>query len=104
MRPPVADIIWKPPEVEDHRLFLLSGLQSSTAVLSVDFPTWVKEHRPQLPSQSRMLSIMPIISPQFLLGLSLPFYGDRSPVLCTPGPTQVVDTDLRPLHAECSVP
>ena len=99
---PVADIAWRPPEEGDPRLIPLSGLQPSTAELSVDCPRGQKGHKghkPQLPSQSRKLWFL-----QLMLGRSLPSYEDRSPGLCIPGPTETVGTDLRLLHAGCSVP
>lgn len=94
----VAYILWKPPEAEGHRLFPLSGLQSSTTVLSVDFPGRTERWESQLPSQSMMPRFPPI-----LRALSLPSYGDRPPGPCTPGLTRTADTDLRLLHAGCSV-
>lgn len=102
---PIADIIWKPPEVEDPRLIPLSGLQSSTAKLSVDFPRWVKGHKPQLPLKENAAynaqGFPHLLHPS---GLSLPSYEDRILMLCTLEPTEVVDTDLRLLHAGCSTP
>lgn len=50
---PIADIVWRPPEAEDHRLIPLSGLQPSTAELSVDCPRRVRGHKPQPPSQRK---------------------------------------------------
>ena len=41
----------------------LSGLQPSTAELSVDCPRGVRGHKPQLPSQSRKLLLTPLVSP-----------------------------------------
>ena len=85
----------------DPRLIPLSGLQPSRAELSVDCPGGEghKGHKLQLPSQSRKLWFL-----QLILGRSLPSYEDRFPGLCTPGPTETVGTDLRPLHIGCSVP
>lgn len=60
---PVADIAWRPPEVEDPRLIPLSRLQPSTAELSVACPRGGRGHKPQLPLQSRKLPITLMASP-----------------------------------------
>lgn len=49
--------------MRDPRLILLSELKASTAGLSVDCPRRVRGHKAQVPSQSRKLSITPMVSP-----------------------------------------